>query len=266
MLNAFLPTIAVLVAETAVSLGAPVAAPAPALLMQASETAAQTAVKESAPTAAQPAAVAPSAVKEPVTLAAATSKPDPAPAAALPFDGESDAAVADKALRYLEGLTTLSGDFVQTAPNGAVATGKFYLRRPGQIRFDYDEPSPITIVATGGLVYVENEELETTDSYPLKKTPLKFLLSKKIDIGDATLKSVERAEGAVAITYASADEETEGEITLILSAPALSIEQWAIRDPQGGVTVVALQSVVDGPKLENRLFRAPEAGGAFINK
>ena len=262
MLNAFLPTIAVLVAETAVSLGAPAAAPAPALLMQAAEISAQTVVKESAPVTAQPAP----AVKEPVRLAAATPKPDPAPAAALPFDGETDAAVADKVLRYLEGLTTLSGDFVQTAPNGAVATGKFYLRRPGQVRFDYDEPSPITIVATGGLVYVENAELETTDSYPLKKTPLKFLLSKKIDIGDATLKSVERAEDAVAITYASIDEETEGEITLILSAPTLSIEQWAIRDPQGGVTVVALQSVVDGPKLENRLFRAPEAGGAFINK
>jgi outer membrane lipoprotein-sorting protein len=181
------------------------------------------------------------------------------------FSDLSDEAVAAEVLGHIENLTTLSGDFVQTAPSGAVVTGKVYLRRPGQIRFDYDDPSPITIVATGGIVYVENVELETTDSYPLKKTPLRFLLSKRIEIGDATLKSVERGLDSVAVTYASIDEETEGEITLVLSAPALSIEQWAVRDPQGGTTVVALHGVTSGGALENRLFRAPDAGGAFIN-
>ncbi|MFZ5617364.1 MAG: LolA family protein [Pseudomonadota bacterium] len=191
---------------------------------------------------------------------------DVASAPAAVFADVSDQAVADEVMRYLESLTTLSGVFVQTAPSGAVASGKFYLRRPGQVRFDYDDPSPITIVATQGMVYVENSDLETTDSYPLKKTPLRFLLSKEIDIGDAMLKSVDRGPDSVALTYASADEETEGEITLVLSAPSLAIEQWSVRDPQEGVTVVALQDVSAGGKLDNRLFRAPEAGGAFINK
>lgn len=182
------------------------------------------------------------------------------------FSDLSDEAVANRALSYIEGLTTLAGTFVQTAPSGAVASGKFYLRRPGQIRFDYDDPSPITIVATQGMVYVENSELETTDSYPLKKTPLRFLLSKKIDIGDATLKAVERLPDAVAITYASTEEETDGEITLFLSAPTLSIEQWAVKDAEDGVTVVALQGVTEGGAIDNRLFRAPDAGGAFLKE
>lgn len=261
MLSAFLSTVAVIAAETAFGLGA--AAPAAAAI--------------EAPVALAPAPV-PVSVPATVIVAEATAaKSEPAPkqavlAAATPaptpavFADRSDQAVADEVLRHLEGLTTLAGDFVQTAPSGAVVTGKFYLRRPGQIRFDYDDPSPITIVATGGLVYVENAELETTDSYPLKKTPLRFLLSKKIDIGDARLTSVERGRDTVAVTYASTDEETEGDITLVLSAPNLSIEQWAVRDGQGGVTVVALQGVTSGGQLENRLFRAPEAGGAFINK
>ena len=205
-------------------------------------------------------------------LAQAPAGVEPAdqPAVAAPsreaaFSGQTDQAVADGVLSYLESVTTLSGAFMQTAPSGAVSFGKFFLRRPGQIRFDYDDPSPINIVATGGLVYVENSDLETTDSYPLKKTPLRFLLSKKIDIGDAVLKSVDRETDRIAVTYASTDEQTEGEITLVLSAPTLSIEQWAVRDPQNGVTVVALMSVKSGEKLDNRLFRAPDAGGAFIN-
>lgn len=225
-------------------------------------------VADSAPAAAAPAASPPVAVEKTTAaapapvLAANVSTPATAPV----FAGLSDQAVADEVLRYLEGISTLKGDFVQTAPSGAVATGDFHLRRPGQIRFDYDEPSPITIVATQGMVYVENADLETTDSYPLKKTPLRFLLDKKIDIGDAALKSVDRDQHSVAVTYASTDEETEGEITLILAAPALAIEQWAVRDAQGGVTVVSLQAVTAGAPIDNRLFRAPEAGGAFINK
>lgn len=257
MLSAFLSTVAVIAAETAIGLGA---APAP-------EAAIAAAVEAPAPISAPVivAAAAPAATAEPARRETVLAAATPAPAATV-FAGLSDQAVADEVLRHLEGLTTLAGDFVQTAPSGAVATGKFYLRRPGQIRFDYDDPSPVTIVATGGLVYVENADLETTDSYPLKKTPLRFLLSKKIDIGDAKLTAVERGRDSVAVTYASTDEETEGEITLVLSAPTLAIEQWAVRDGQGGVTVVALQGVTTGGKLENRLFRAPEAGGAFINK
>ncbi|MCB2112277.1 MAG: outer membrane lipoprotein carrier protein LolA [Parvularculaceae bacterium] len=196
-----------------------------------------------------------------------TAAPAPETSANKPvvFADKTDEAVADDVISYLEGLTTLSGDFVQTAPNGSVASGDFFLRRPGQVRFDYDDPSPITIVATGGLVYVENADLETTDSYPLKKTPLRFLLNKKIDLGDAVLKSVVRGADALAVTFASEDEEAEGEITLVLAAPKLSIAEWAIRDPNGGLTVVSLQGVVAGQKLENRMFRAPDAGGAFIN-
>ncbi len=215
-------------------------------------------------------AEASSGMAPPVKAAAAPAAERVATAAIAPatpvFADLSDQAVADEVLGYLEGLSTLAGDFVQTAPSGEVAAGKFYLRRPGQIRFDYNDPSPITIVASGGMVYVENTDLETTDSYPLKKTPLRFLLAKEIEIGDAVLKNVERGMDSIALTYASTDEETEGEITLVLSAPALAIEQWAVRDAQGGVTVVALEGVSAGGALDNRLFRAPEAGGAFINK
>lgn len=243
MLSAFLSTVAFIAAETALGADAvPVAPPAAPVRIAAAE--------------------APAPAEKTVALAAAVPAPEPEPPTA--FSDLSDEAVAAEVLGHLENLTTLAGDFVQTAPSGAVVTGKVYLRRPGQIRFDYDDPSPITVVATGGVVYVENTELETTDSYPLKKTPLRFLLSKKIDIGDATLKSVERGPDSVAVTYASADEETEGEITLVLSAPALSIEKWAVRDPQGGLTVVALHGVTAGGAIENRLFRAPDAGGAFI--
>lgn len=195
---------------------------------------------------------------------AASGIPVSKPATKLAFAGLSDQAIADAALKSIESMTTLSAKFRQTAPSGAVAMGEVKLRRPGQVRFDYDDPSPITIVGTGGIVYVENTDLETTDSYPLGKTPLKFLLSKRIDIGDASLAGVERYEDAVAVTWTSTDEETEGALTLYLSAPDLGVREWAVTDAQGGVTLVELIDPKLGEKLDNRLFRAPDAGGAFI--
>jgi outer membrane lipoprotein-sorting protein len=198
------------------------------------------------------------------TAPAAADIPAAKPVSQLAFADLSDEAVADAALKAVESLTTLSAKFRQTAPSGAVTMGDVKLRRPGQVRFDYDDPSPITIVGTGGVVYVENADLETTDSYPLGKTPLKFLLSKRIDIGDATLAGVERFEDAVAVTWESTEEETEGSLTLYLTAPAMQVAQWAVADAQGGVTIVELIDPKLGEKLDNRLFRAPEAGGAFI--
>ncbi len=213
--------------------------------------------------------VAAAAPARPVAVAAAPAAaaadiPVSKPASRLAFADLADAAVADAALKSVEAITTLSAKFRQTAPSGAVVTGDVKLRRPGQVRFDYDAPSPITIVGSGGMVYVENKDLETTDSYPLGKTPLKFLLSKRIDIGDAKLAGVERFEDGVAVTWVSTDEKTEGALTLYLSAPDLAVRQWAVIDAQGGVTLVELLDPKLGEKFDNRLFRAPDAGGAFI--
>ncbi len=218
---------------------------------------------------AAPVVAAAAAPAQPIVIAQA--QPAPAsdiavskPASRLAFADLSDRAIADAALKSIEAMTTLSAKFRQTSPSGAVATGDVKLRRPGQVRFDYDAPSPITIVGTGGIVYVENADLETTDSYPLGKTPLKFLLSKRIDVGDAELAGVERYEDAVAVSWTSTESETEGALTLFLSAPDLSVRQWAVTDAQGGVTLVELIDPKLGEKLDNRLFRAPDAGGAFI--
>ncbi len=182
----------------------------------------------------------------------------------LAFEGESDVAVAQRFVDYLEQTTTLTGDFTQIAPSGAISTGRIYLRRPGFLRFEYDPPDPLLIVANGGLVYVYDDALETTDSYPLRKTPLKFLLSKKLNFDETSVVGVDRGVNNVAITLASKKEDTEGELTIIVKAPEMTLIRWIVRDLQNGITVVTLDNVVAGERLANRLFRPPDAGGAFL--
>jgi len=173
--------------------------------------------------------------------------------------------VLKRVLGNIEALTTMKSSFTQIAPSGAVTTGTLFLRRPGQARFEYDDPSPILIVATQGNVYVEDKSLDQTDSYPIGKTPLRYLLDREINIDGLEVLDFENSDEQVAITLHSRDEDTAGAITLIASLPDYSLIAWSILDSQNGITIVELTNTELGGKIPNRAFRAPEAGGSFIN-
>ena len=226
-----------------------------------------------ADTASAPSAAPAPSVEQPVAAPAPLPAPAELEAAPIGIDdprpliwaNEDDAAIVERLVGYLEGFKTLRGDFTQIAPSGAQTTGDFSLRRPGLLRFEYDEDtSPLLVIANGGLVYVHDKDLETTDSYPVGQTPLKFLLRKKVDLETAEVRAVDRGIDTIAVTFASTDEETEGEITLIAEAPTLKLRQWLVRDLQNGLTIVTLNNVEHDVKLSNRLFRVPEADSPFL--
>ena len=185
----------------------------------------------------------------------------------LVFSNVDDANNAQHVLGSLTDLTTATASFVQSSPSGAVEEGQFWLRRPRQLRMEYgssNDPS-LLIVATQGNVYVRDNALETTDFYPVKKTPLRFLLTKELDAETLDVVSVQRGTDSVAVTFADVSGDAEGDLTVVLDAPNLRLQQWVVRDPQNNVTFVTLEDLVEGGKVSNRLFRVPDAGGQFIN-
>ena len=88
----------------------------------------------------------------------------------------------DKVSAYLCSVQQMVGHFVQVAPDGSRSQGEFYVQKPGRIRFEYDAPSPIEIIADGQSVVVRDRKLATQDVYPLSQTPLRFLLADRIDL------------------------------------------------------------------------------------
>ena len=97
------------------------------------------------------------------------------------FDANQKAQAA-KVSSYLSSLQTLVGNFVQVGPDGSKTKGDFYIQKPGKVRFEYDAPSPIAIIADGSSLAVRDRKLATQDIYPLSQTPLRFLLSDRIDL------------------------------------------------------------------------------------
>src|SRR5687767_1333581 len=105
------------------------------------------------------------------TLIAAAFAAALLPGAAAAITEEERAALNEIAQK-LAGIQTMNGEFLQFNPDGSQQQGKFYIARPGRVRFEY-EPARNLIVSDGDMVLVHDRKLQTYDLWPLSQTPLR---------------------------------------------------------------------------------------------
>ncbi|MEM0929814.1 MAG: outer membrane lipoprotein carrier protein LolA [Pseudomonadota bacterium] len=209
-----------------------------------------------------------------LTLGAALAQEPPAPESMpAPVEIEEEAVtdaeerkmtLLEAAAAGLDAISNLEAKFTQVAPSGNVSTGTLFLSRPGRLRFEYDEPNPQLIVATGGLVYVHDAELETTDSYPVGQTPLRFLLASELDLNSAEVLAVEENRHGLRIDLAAKDKDLQGQLSLFFHMEPIILSGWSFHDPRGNLTVISLEDVEERRRLPQKLFKIPEADGAFL--
>jgi outer membrane lipoprotein-sorting protein len=172
------------------------------------------------------------------------------------FDANQKAQAA-KVSSYLSSLQTLVGNFVQVGPDGSKTKGDFYIQKPGKVRFEYDAPSPIAIIADGSSLAVRDTKLATQDIYPLSQTPLRFLLSDRIDLlKDTNVVSVTADDLFISVTI----EEKQAligtsRLMLMVGAKDGQLKQWTVTDPQGYDTTVAVYNVDTSKKLDPGMFK-----------
>jgi outer membrane lipoprotein-sorting protein len=172
------------------------------------------------------------------------------------FDANQKAQ-AGKVSSYLSSLQQLSGNFVQVGPDGTKTKGDFYISKPGKVRFEYDAPTPIAIIADGSSLAVRDRKLATQDIYPLSQTPLRFLLSDRIDLlKDTNVVSVTADDVFISVTI----EEKQAligtsRLMLMVGAKDGQLKQWTVTDPQGYDTTVAVYNLDANKKVDPGLFK-----------
>jgi len=158
---------------------------------------------------------------------------------------------------YLSSVQSMVGDFAQVAPDGAKTSGKFYLQKPGRLRFEYNPPSPVELIADGQSMVVRDRKLATQDLYPLSQTPLRFLLADRIDLlKDTDLVGV--YADALFVTLVIEQKQVFGgthRLLLMFGAQDFQLRQWTITDPQGYDTTVAVYNLDTSKKLDPDLFK-----------
>lgn len=175
----------------------------------------------------------------------------------LPTPG-AEAAASETAQRiadHFSSVRTMTGDFVQFGPTGQQTGGKFYIERPGKIRFNYEAPSQFKVISDGRSVMVDNERLDTVDMYSLSQTPLKLLLDERIDLSGKQVKSV--SEEADLTTIRLADKSVFGDstIAMMFDPESYELRQWTITDAQGKDTTVMIFNVQKGVRFDPSVFR-----------
>lgn len=173
--------------------------------------------------------------------------------------------VIDMANAYFNGIVSLQGRFVQIDPDQKRSKGRFYVQRPGLLRFDYAPPSKMRIVADGRFLSIENHDLKTIDKYPLESTPFRMLLRQDVDLRrDARILNYAERDGLVALTIEDRSGESAGQLQLVFAlteeAPGVELKEWIITDPQGLTTRVQLAELERGKEIARDFFAAATIG------
>jgi outer membrane lipoprotein-sorting protein len=156
---------------------------------------------------------------------------------------------------YLDGLRTLKARFLQIAPNGAPAQGTTWLDRPGRMRFQYDPPSPLLLVAGHGLVVFHDKSLNQTSNIPLSQTPLGILLADHVRLGgDVTVTGMQRLPGQLQVSLVRTASPGDGTLTLLFADNPLTLRQWTVLDAQRQETRVTLYNAETGGQFDPKLF------------
>jgi outer membrane lipoprotein-sorting protein len=160
---------------------------------------------------------------------------------------------------HLKAVQTMTADFVQTDRSGKALTGKLTLKRPGKIRFQYQEGIPILIVGDGKALTFIDYSVKQVSRWPIGNSPLGVLLdpskdltqfAKIIDTGDRRLVMAEARDprhpeyGAITLAFAREPGAPGG----------LRLQGWVALDAQNNRTSV---------RLSNQRFNVPVSDGAF---
>lgn len=176
----------------------------------------------------------------------------PAPAALT----AQDTLQLQRIAAYLNGIRTMTASFQQIAHNGGLSTGQLWVARPGRMRFEYQPPNPITLLADSASVYYWDKQLNQTSKYELRSTPAWFFLRDPISFGsDVIVTRFEHVGAAYRVTVVESAQPDAGSLTLVLTDNPLALWQWIVVDQQAKTTTVTLSNLQSGMALDPKLFQ-----------
>ena len=165
-----------------------------------------------------------------------------------------DQADLQRIAAYLNGIGTMTARFHQLSANGGAAKGWLWMERPGRMRFQYDPPTPIVLIADRFYVYYIDTQLVEMSKIGLKFTPAWFLLRVPISFNDLVVTRFERGADSLRITVVDPKAPDNGSLTMVFGEQPLALRQWTIVDQQRHTTTVSLSQQQFGMALDPSLF------------
>ena len=163
----------------------------------------------------------------------------------------------DAISRYIMKITRAKCDFAQINDDGTLSTGTLYIWRPGRMRFEYDAPEDLLVMAGGGQVAIFDgkSNISGAERYPLRRTPLNLILERDIDLASRDMVIGHDFDGTATIVTAQDPEHPEyGHLQLKFTDNPVELRQWVVFDGQGAETTVVLGQLDLPSELPGSLF------------
>ena len=177
---------------------------------------------------------------------------------AIPSYAQTSQDVIAKAERWFEKITTMRAQFIQISSDGSSATGTLYLRRPKQMRLQYDGDGKLALVVSGGWLHVDEGAKKQVNSFPIGSTPFAPMLREDIQLRSPKFQTTtSQANGVATVKIIQETGEAAGSLTLEFSETPFALRRWIIEDAVGVTTKVTLQNPVFGEDFNNFLFAVP---------
>ncbi len=162
------------------------------------------------------------------------------------------ASVKENILNKFKNIENISFNFEQNI-NGKIENGKCTIKYPKKIYCKYNLSNKKILVSNGNSLVIKT--LSSYYLYPLKKTPLNFILNKNF-----LLKKIENLEernvGENFINYKFV--ENENEINLFFDKKTFNLIGWQTVDLYQNISITYLSSIKRNQKLSKDLFVLPK--------
>ena len=175
--------------------------------------------------------------------------------AILPCFGESNADIFNIE-RYLNSIRTLEAEIIQISSTGEVETGIIFIKKPGQMRFEYDPPSNHLVIASGLLlVIIDKKSNGEPQRYLTSQTPIGYLLNERVNLANnPALNGVSIKSDEIRIKLSDDKKPRSGQLELVFTKQPINLKEWIITSYSGEETRVLLEKILVNEPLSKEKF------------
>ena len=159
----------------------------------------------------------------------------------------------EKIISQMLFTNNLSFDFIQTI-NNKNENGRCIIKYPGKIWCEYDNSNKKIIVSNGKSLVIKNRN-SGGYYYPLKKTPLEFLLDKKYLISKISILEPREIDNKY-LNFTI--KENNNEINIFFNKKNLNLVGWQIEDIYQNLSITFISSVKKNQKIDNKIVILPQ--------
>ena len=172
----------------------------------------------------------------------------------LNFYSPAFSSTKEKIISRMLLTNNLSFNFIQTIDNKS-ENGKCIIKYPKKIWCEYDNSNKKIIVSNGRSLVIKNRNSGSYYIYPLRKTPLEFLLNKEYLISKINILEPREINGK----YLNFEIlESNNEFNIFFDKTNLNLIGWQTEDIYQNLAVTFISSIKINQKIDNKIFILPK--------